>query len=139
MIRTCLDPEWQPPKYADGSVWRELPRPKEGTVQLDGAPSVAVEDERIERMWVNDTIGATVSASEGRLVLSFSEFVPEKLYEAERALVQRMFRADTDEPAWEWRRGNDKVEIAKKAGTLPKWMIMEPRWIWHFMDPEATL
>ncbi len=142
MIRTCLDPEWHPPKYADGSVWEEIPPPKrpEGAPEKAVGPGIApIEDERIERMWVNHTIGAVMSASAGRLVLSFHEYLPEQVYTLMRDLLQRSFRADVDEPTWSWRRGNDKVEIAKQEGKLPRSEVRRPCWLWHFLDPKAPL
>lgn len=142
MIRTCLDPEWQPPKYADGSVWQEITPPQRpvGAPEKSVGPSIKpLEDAIIERMWVNLTIGATVSASAGRLVLSFSEFLPEEIYAPMRKLLQRSFRVDVDEPTWGWRQGNDKVEIAKQEGRIPRNRMMRPQWLWHYLDPKAPL
>lgn len=130
MIRTCLQPGWQPATTLS-YAWKEMTPPKQGS-----APAIEtanqIKDEPMARMWVNDLL--VVSASPGRLVMSYHDYVVEEAYARDQ-----VFKADQDEPAWEWRRGSDKVEVAKAAGALPRQVILPPRYIWHYLDQKADL
>lgn len=117
-----------------------MPTPKQSNqLALDSPPAVSVVDEPIERMWINHTIGGTISVSRGRLVISLMDEFPEQGYAMLRKKIGRLFCVEQDEPTWGWRRGNNKFETMQKAGMLPKGMPTQRWWIWHYLDPKAAL
>ena len=132
MIRTCLQPGWQPPPF-ETLTWTELQPPKAGS-----APSVEavvqIQDEPVARMWANEL--AIVSASPGRLVVSTHYFTREVRFARLRSLIALDFAIERDEPDWKWRRGSNKIEIAKRAGQIPEDTIHPPLYFWHYMDPK---